>query len=276
VWCPGGGLSAVRRQVELLGMDRAAPGDRPETQEQLFWFRWIVGNQVVTALWQVLDAELGLVLSGGNTAATRNAVALLDGYSALLVYAGSPPRGIYHRLIRPAMAFQHRAFSGRWAQDYVPVMTKLHAVRSAGGDLPGPEHAAVLVEAWRRNQRAHVAVAAKLVPGEASLLRANGGSASGTATETTTLLYDAFYSTVRAPVSRETVVEQLLHRLRAVQRDLLCNGLYPAGCDSRAERPDRLWRAELQILEGGLPKALRGTGDAAAAALRAAPDGRAA
>lgn len=127
-------MSGVRRQQALLDADvdvDAAPDPAPESTDQLLWFRWIVGNQTASALWQLLDDELGLVLSEEVTTAARNASSLLDGYSALLVYAGVPTRAAYARLIRPAMALRHRSFSGRWALDYVPAMAKSHALRAA-------------------------------------------------------------------------------------------------------------------------------------------------
>jgi hypothetical protein len=272
VRCHDGNLDAVSAQLELLRSPAAtAAGPCPESVEQLYWFRWISGNQAASALWQVLDDALGLVLSEQHLEAARNAEALVDGYSALLIYAGSPTQDVYHQLLRPAMALQHRSFSGRWAQDYVPVMAKLQTLRSTYRRRPCPDVIRSLIAASKRNHRTHVAVAAKLVPGEDSLLRANDGQSLGGPTEDTVRLYDAFYSTCRVPIPRELVVEQLLHRLRASLRDVGTNGLYPAGSSSRHERPRDLWDAEVAELEEDIADVLRRAGEAAAAALRARP-----
>ena len=268
----GGDLSAVEHQLELMETAVEDAEVRAESVEQLFWFRWIVANQAVAALWQILDDELDLVLRAEVESAARNAASLLDGYSVLLIYAGTPTRDLYMRLIRPAMARQHRSFSGRWAQDYVPVMEKLRVLRKVYRTRARPDFVDELIDVGKRNHLAHVAVAAKLVPGEESLLRSHDGLASlGEPTEETVALYDAFYSTKRELVSRESVVEQLVFRLRAALRDLRTNGMYPAACDSGHEKPEKLWDENLIELEERSAETLRSTAHAAAAALRSGP-----
>ena len=264
-----GNLCVVEQQLDLLATATEDPGTRAESVDQLFWFRWILGNQAVAALWQILDDELDLVLRAQVESAARNAASLLDGYSVLLIFAGTPTRELYMRLIRPAMARQHRSFSGRWAQDYIPVMEKLRVLRKIYKTRARPEFVDVLLDASKRNHLAHVAVAAKLVPGEESLLRAHDGLASlGEPTDETVALYDAFYSTKRELVPRERIVEQLVWRLRASLRDFRTNGLYPAECDSSDERPDKLWSADLVELEERYAEILRRVAHSAAAALR--------
>ncbi|GLW30804.1 hypothetical protein [Actinoplanes regularis] len=264
-----GDLAGVLRQRALLSADAEVSADpEPDSIDQLLWFRWIIGNQAASALWQVLDDELGLVLSEELPTAARNAAALLDGYSALLIYAGVPTREAYARLIRPAMAMQHRSFSGRWAVDYVPVMAKLHALRGAYRGRTAPADVARVIEASRVNQRVHVAVAAKLVPSDDSLLRANDGLALGKTTRENVALYDAFYSTAREVTSRQRVVEQLLLRVRAIRRDLRVNGLYPTGSDSAHERPGKLWDATVAGIEARTGEVLEEAAHAAVAALR--------
>ena len=264
-----GDLSAVEHQLELMETATEDAEVRAESVEQLFWFRWIVANQAVAALWQILDDELDLVLWAEVESAARNAADLLDGYSVLLIYAGTPTRDLYMRLIRPAMARQHRSFSGRWAQDYVPVMEKLRMLRKVYRARARPDFVDELIDAGKRNHLAHVAVAAKLVPGEESLLRAHDGLVSlGEPTDDTVALYDAFYSTKRELVSRERIVEQLVARLRAALRDIRTNGMYPADCDSGHEKPVKLWDENLVELEERRAETLRSTAYAAAAALR--------
>jgi hypothetical protein len=267
-----GERDSVEEQRELLLTETAAgPHETPESADALFWFRWIIGNQAVTALWQVLDDELALVLAEELPTAARNAEALLEAYSALLIYAGSPTRELYHRLIRPAMALQHRSFSGRWAQDYVPVMAKLQALRTAYRSRARPELIESLITASKRNHRTHVAVAAKLVPDDDSLLRAHDGGSLGQPNPELVRLYDAFYSTIRTLVPRESVVTQFLTRLRAILWDLRANGLYPQDASSRHECPTAMWTEELTALEEDLPAVLRRGGEAAVAALRLFP-----
>jgi L-tyrosine peroxygenase len=267
-----GDSGPVDCQLELMRTATEDPGDRAESVEELFWFRWITSNQAVAALWQILDDELELVLRGQIDSAAHNAALLLDGYSVMLVYAGSVTLELYHRLIRPAMALQHRSFTGRWAQDYVPVMAKLQTLRTNYRAKPRPDFIDTLIAASKRNHKAHVAVAAKLVPGEDSLLRANDGLSSlGAATKNTTLLYDAFYSTVRALVPRERIVEQLISRIRAMVRDLRTNGMYPAQSCSRDERPAEMWGDDLTELEDKGTVVLKRAAQAAAAALDPLP-----
>jgi hypothetical protein len=179
-----------------------------------------------------------------------------------------PTREAYRRLIRPAMGLQHRSFSGRWAVDYVPVMAKLHALRAAYRGTPPPPDVARAIEASRVNHKVHVAVAAKLVPSDDSLLRANDGLALGVATPENVALYDAFYSTAREVCSREHVVVQLLLRIRAIRRDLRVNGLYPDGSRSEDERPGGLWDAKVSGIEARTGEVLVAAADAAIAALR--------
>jgi hypothetical protein len=265
-----GDVHTAAAQLRLLesesSRDDAVP---PDSVERLYWFRWIVGNQAASALWQLLDDELGLVLSEELPSAARNAAALLDGYSVLLIYSGTLTRTWYHRLVRPAMALQHRSFSGRWAQDYIPVMAKSQALKSRYRGRQCPEPVAALIRASRLNHRTHVAVAEKLVPGEDSLLRSHDGLASlGAPTEDTVRLYDAFYSTVRRLVPREHVVEQLVHRLRAVMWDVRSNGLYPADSSSEDERPAELWAPDIVALERDFGPVVLRTASAAFATLR--------
>jgi len=259
-------------ELELLDTATGDPGVPPDSAERLFWFRWIVGNQAATALWQILDDELELVLSGEVPSAARNAEALLDGYSVLLIYSGSLTTELYARLIRPAMGLQHRSFTGRWAQDYVPVMARLQALRTAYRKRARPPFVDSLIAASKRNHRTHMAIAAKLVPGEESLLRANHDLASlGVATADTIRLYDAFYSTSRELVPRAKVVEQLISRIRASRRDLRTNGLYPANWSSWHERPAGMWDEEIQTLERDATDVLTACARAAAAALHIQP-----
>lgn len=264
-----GDPSPVERQLELMAAASDDPGIRADSIDQLFWFRWILGNQAVAALWQILDDELELVLRAQFEPAARNAVVLLDGYSVLLIYAGTPTRHLYARLIRPAMARQHRSFTGRWAQDYIPVVEKIRVLRNRYRAQARPDFIDALLHASKRNHLAHVAVAAKLVPDDDSLLKANDGrGVLGEPTEETASLYDSFYSTKRELVPREHIVEQLISRLRAAMRDIRTNGMYLEECDSRSERPPELWGDDLVELEESHVGIFHETARSAAAALQ--------
>lgn len=268
----GADLRGATDQLELLETATGDAGVPPDSAERLFWFRWIIGNQAATALWQILDDELELVLSGEVDSAARNAEVLLDGYSVLLIYSGSLTTELYARLIRPAMGLQHRSFTGRWAQDYVPVMARLQTLRTTYRKRARPPSVDALIAASKRNHRTHMAIAAKLVPGQESLLRSNNDLASlGVATADTIRLYDAFYSTCRELVPRAKVVEQLISRIRAARRDLRTNGLYPANWSSRHERPAGMWDEEIETLELNAVDVLTTCARAATAALRALP-----
>ncbi|MFA7762580.1 hypothetical protein ACGFNX_07465 [Streptomyces sp. NPDC048723] len=237
--------------------------------EELFWFRWITGHQAVFALWQLLDDELELVLADTVEGAAVRATALMDAYSALLVYTGSPSRQLYNSLIRPAMMLQHRMFSGRWASDYVSIPPKLRALRARfRRGTPTPTAIAALNRAGKVNHRVHMAIAAKLVPDGDSLLRAGDAVAYGAPTEETARLYDSFFATHRALTPRSEVIAQLLRRLHVIMLDLRSNGLYPEAWCPAAECPEELADGELAVFSDRIELLLAEAGRTAATLCR--------
>ena len=250
---PGGpDAGLLRRSFDLIGPG-AAGGLPPCTApDELFWFRWITGHQVSFVVWWL--AAL-LVDDAVEARAPWSAIAgplcsLVRGYGAMLLYTGSCPRGIYHEVIRPGMRRHHPGFSGSWAPDYGPVRDLLRSrwlpfVRSPeSGEL---QRAIGLV------RLVHDAVAAKLVPDGRSLLRQSGVRRQDTGL--LHLIYDSYFWTLRAAVSRDRVVAQLIRRLVAVARDLAANGLHPSVAD--ADRPPELWAPEVIALETAIPDLLR-------------------
>lgn len=262
----GGEPGPAPSALDLAGTSAVAPADSPE---ELFWFRWITGHQAVFALWQLLDDELELVLTDTVEGAAVRATALLDAYSALLVYTGSPSREVYNGLIRPAMMLQHRMFSGRWAADYVAIPPKLRALRARfRRGTPTPAAIADLNRAGKRNHRVHMATAAKLVPDGDSLLRSGDAVAHGMPTEENTRLYDSFFATHRALTPRSAVIAQLMRRLHAILLDLRINELYPQAWCSPAECPEELTGGELAVFSDRIELLLTEAGRTAAALCR--------
>ncbi|NJQ03823.1 hypothetical protein [Streptomyces zingiberis] len=225
----------VRRELRALSGGGPPPG-RPAvppapSYDQLFWFRWITGHQVAFALWRLMGRTLS-ALPARDAVPGPAAMARLESwthaYAAMLLYSGSCPRGLYQRLIRPAMFLQHRGFSGVWAPDFAQVRSLLR-----GRPLPwtSDPRAAGVRAAVHAHRLVHDAVADRLVPSGRSLLQQTVAESPVRPSERTAVLYDNFFMTLRGAVPDEAVAGQLLRRLRAVGLDLAVNGLYPLGRD---------------------------------------------
>ncbi|PXX56276.1 hypothetical protein DFR70_12017 [Nocardia tenerifensis] len=226
---PAGREHADYRDVgaRILDGDMVA-GD--ESEQEIFWFRWLTGHQVSFVIWRLMAGVLRDMDAGRTppSIGCRELTDYLRGYCAMLLYTSSCPRQVYQSLIRPSMYLQHRCFSGGWAPDYRPVRDVFR------GRLPsGTEYlreAADLATAVRLYQEIHEGVAAKLVPDGPSLLRAaaSAGRARGIRLQDTRLLgllYDNYFLTMRAQVSRQDIVAQLARRLVAISQDVASNGL---------------------------------------------------
>jgi len=211
--------------------------------ERIAWFRWITGHQVSFVLWRLLDAEVTAVV-GGALPDLNDIESLpvgaweryVDGYSAMLLYAGSCSRGMYHRLIRPSMRLQHPSFSGSWSPDCARVRRLFHDTRVLRQDGTAAR-LAVAVEAIHR---VHLRVAERLVPEGPSLLRESPVKRQDWGD--TAFLYDNYFLTRRRSVERRQAVGQLLRRLGAISDDLAVHGLYPADT-GRAEAADPVVRS---------------------------------
>ncbi|OZV83625.1 hypothetical protein CA850_02850 [Micromonospora echinospora] len=232
-------VDRVSVELRLLdgGVRAAGRFDLPTapTYEQLFWFRWITGHQVTFALWRLMGALLAEHPADGAPPG-REVLDRLEtythAYGAMLIYSGSCPRDLYSTLIRPAMVLQHRGFSGTWAPDFAQVRSLLRG-RSRG--WLGEEGAARLRAAVEAHCAIHDDVAARLVPNGRSLLQNSIAETPVRPSERTSVLYDNFFMTLRAPVADGIVAVQLLRRLRAVALDLAANGLYPLGRDEAVD-----------------------------------------
>ncbi|GHH83664.1 L-tyrosine 3-hydroxylase [Streptomyces capitiformicae] len=248
----------ARRYAELLGPGPEA-GDEPsgalgaaDSDEQLFWFRWITGHQLTFMLWQELGrraAEAAVPAPEGEVAA---AARLVRGYSAMLLYTASCTRDVYHRIIRPGMALHHPAFSGAWARDYGPVRALLR------GRLPDAwaDGAEVLLDECALNETVHEGIATKLVPDAPSLLQSAAGHGRPLPRDVRAVLFDTYFLTLRAPCSPTEVAAQLLRRIRVVREDLAANGLYPAATTSRDEKPESLRTERVEEIERTVPRLL--------------------
>jgi L-tyrosine peroxygenase len=237
--------------IRLIG-GRSEPssGVKPcPAADELFWFRWITGHQVSFIVWRLMaqlvtDTEHGWL--GRETALDRLS-GYIRAYCAMLLYTGSCPRVVYQEVIRPSMRLQHRSFSGSWAPDFWAVRDLLRARRFP---FAAAEESAGLREVIRLQQLVHDGVAAKLVPDGRSLLRQAG--VRGLDARLLNVIYDNYFLTLRAPVSRHDVVAQLLRRLVAIAQDLAVNQLHPEGMTQSVDLPEELAASEVISCENDL------------------------
>jgi hypothetical protein len=231
------------------GQIRQATDDEAVTT--LFWFRWKTGHQLSFALWRLMSQTLYDLQAGrlARQAALDSLTCYVRGYCAMLLYTSSCSRKIYQDLIRPSMYLQHPGFSGGWAPDYRPVRDVFRAKKWVA---ESPE----LARAVDLYRDVHEGVAAKLVPGGRSLLQASGPArradeVSLPDTRSLGVLYDNYFMTLRAPVSRPNVVSQLLRRLIAVSQDVSANGLYPSTVTGADDKPEELRADSVLACEAG-------------------------
>ncbi len=214
--------------------------------DQLYWFRWITGHQVSFVLWRLLAqlmnefSELGRVPDSGRAAVCH----YVHGYSTMLLYTGSCTRATYRNLIRPSMRLRHPAFSGSWAPDYVSVRDLFRA------RTPAFMRSEDVLRAVRLHQLVHTGIAAKLVPDGRSLLQQSDVRVQDM--RLMHAIYDNYFMTLRATVSRHEVVAQLLRRLVAIAQDVTVNGLTladdersPELCEPEVRRCERDFGAVL-------------------------------
>jgi L-tyrosine peroxygenase len=237
----------------IRGIAALAPADAEvvpcSDPELLYWFRWITGHQVSFVIWRLMAQLLDEVVEG--QAAWSSVLGPLCHcvrcYTAMLLYTGSCPRGAYHDVIRPTMRLQHPSFSGSWAPDYWPVKDLLRSRRLPFVRTP---ESADLLQAIREVQLVHDGVAAKLVPDGKSLLRQS--TVRRQDVRLLHLMYDNYFLTLRAPVTRQDVVAQLLRRLLAIAHDVAVNDLHPAALAEVDGHPEELCIPEVVACEDGL------------------------
>lgn len=199
-------------------------GTEPADAGALFWFRWIGGHQLSFLIWRTMaDLLAGAGDDRPDARTSEELTGCVDGYTAMLLYASTVPRELYHAHLRPRMALQHPAFSGTWAPDYRPVARLL---RGRSPWLDDPDHAS-LAAAVDRNRAVHDDIADHLVPDGRSLLRTATGTAGAAVSRDKEDLFDNFFLTIRRPTGRVDMAEQFHDRLDDAARDLTRHGLYP-------------------------------------------------
>jgi L-tyrosine peroxygenase len=244
-----GAYAETCRRIHTLGERGVLTPEveRCDAPEELFWFRWITGHQVCFVVWRLIAELLDDVNHGRRSPyeALEPMCRYLDGYSAMLLYTGSCPRDIYSVLIRPSMRLRHRAFSGTWAPDYWPIRDLL---RGRQPSVMWNADTGDLLDAITLQHAVHAGVAAKLVTDGRSLLRE--ASVRGPNHRMAGMIYDTYFTTLRARVLRHDVVAQLLRRLVAIVQDIAANGMYPN--DHSDELPVELQTAEVVKCENSL------------------------
>lgn len=231
--------------------DSAAGRLVPDPVERIFWFRWITGHQTTFILWQLLARAMAAPDGNDSSSAVAESCRVfVRGYSAMLLYTGSCPRGIYQQVIRRSMALQHPGFSGAWARDFWPVRGLLSS-RAADRAPDTP-----LGRECRVNAAIHQGIADKLVPDGTSLLQAAVGQDTLWRRSALAVLYDTFFLTLRAPIPYRALAHQTIRRLHAIGRDIAVNGLYPPYASSAAENPPSLRTPEVAECERAIPETL--------------------
>jgi hypothetical protein len=237
--------------VRGLRPDSADEPDSANEIDRLFWFRWITAHQTTFLLWQLLAAILQESESAhvDHEELTAQTQLLVRGYSLMLMYASSAPRGIYGRVIRMPMARQHVNLSGAWARDYSPVRPLIRGKVALGSGVA----AEALRHECELNEQIHEGIADKLLPAGVSLLQSpkpRGGQKMPR--DTLLWLYDGIFLTTRAAVSPDKVARQLIRRLHAIFLDVTANDLYPSFASSVHEEPPRLRTPDLMQRKAAL------------------------
>lgn len=238
-----------RLRVALAALRDSAAGhppiafQPPADEVSRVRYRWLVGHHAAFTVWQSLAGGLRALAAAPEAAVsslTTGAAALYDTYSVLLLYAGSCTPELYGAMLRPHMTTTHPAFSGQWSRDHASVPAALRAVR----DRHAPARIAPLSRAVKDNRRVHMAVAAKLVPGGASLLQQSGRRPSQRPTEDEQALYDTHFRVQRQPLCRTAQHTQLIRLLGQCAADIAGHGLgsAPDGC------PEHFTQNALELL----------------------------
>jgi hypothetical protein len=109
--------------------NQAVPPVADESAQALY--RWLLGHHGAFCLWR-LTSEFMSAMENGWHGAAGTVAALVDAYSALLLYAGRCSPHVYGTVIRPAMIAMNPAFSGTWAWDYEHISARLRRLERSG------------------------------------------------------------------------------------------------------------------------------------------------
>ncbi|WP_190130817.1 hypothetical protein [Streptomyces mashuensis] len=198
---PHTGLDDAQRAAVLTGLLHAShatlaawlpsgPGaapDGPTDGPGDALHRWKLGHQLFHLLLTTMDSTLDDTLAAAGAArwtSVRQGLerlrTLYDAATAAMAYASDFPAAAYADEVRPTMEppFAAPGFSGTLNQEHQVLTGRMHALRTALGDLSAPapllaaiRHEEVLLRAaQRRNRKAHAAICERCVPDGASLL----------------------------------------------------------------------------------------------------------
>ncbi|MFI7123866.1 L-tyrosine 3-hydroxylase [Amycolatopsis sp. NPDC049868] len=175
-------------------------------------YRWLLGHHGAFCVWR-LTSEVISAGEHGQRGALNTVAALVDTYSALLLYAGSCSPHVYGTVLRTAMIAMNPAFSGTWARDYEHISARLR-------QLERSSDSASLKEALRFNRVVHATIAVRMVPSGRSLLREAGRTKNQTPTDEERDVLDSFFLTARGAMCRRGFLAQLQQRSRLVVEDI--------------------------------------------------------
>ncbi|TDD40924.1 hypothetical protein E1288_34335 [Saccharopolyspora elongata] len=227
-------------EEDLRALRHAAHGGQPSVLQapldlvERIRYRWMVGHHAAFGVWQLQTRCLQAIADSPapTTDDVHTAARLFDAYSLLFLYTGSCSAEHYAATVRAEMMACNAAFSGKWARDYEPVMLALRGIRNKH-----PESViAPLTSAAKRNHRLHMAVAKKLVPNGASLLREAGHHPGHAPTGAERDVFDAFFQVQRRTLCRRAFAAQLVRRFAQVMCDIAAHRLSdPASAPARQD-----------------------------------------
>ncbi|MDF5736624.1 MULTISPECIES: hypothetical protein [unclassified Nostoc] len=201
------------------------------------WFRWITGHQTMLVLWYLLSKELFAVINTSNMSEIEQklnvCIKIFLGCSVIFEYTGSCPQQFYHSTVRPYMALFHRGFSGTWSVDYelIPQLVNQIIKTNYPDSLNNTQQE--FKQSFLQHQKSHYAVAKKLVPSSASLLKEAKkiDLLEVNRSEEHNVLFDYFFLVKRVTHPKPSLLYSLSKRIKAIIIDLTINEFY-VGSDS--------------------------------------------
>ncbi|ESQ13410.1 MAG: hypothetical protein N838_30010 [Thiohalocapsa sp. PB-PSB1] len=219
-------------------------------QMSTYWFRWITGHQVMLLLWQVLNRDLRAKHSF-DQAILMHYTQVWNLCTLIYEYTGSCTLDYYGNHIRPVMMRVHQGFTGRWASDYVGLPKAVNRAARQGECNAAAQR---MRDAYLQSQKAHLAIADRLVPEGASLLKsakADGIEAVAKVCAHHQAIFDHFFLISRGAVSATELFESLQRRLAAIDADLRANPLDGSALSGSPELTLRVGAdAIARLLEG--------------------------
>lgn len=214
-------------QESLQPLESVTDRDMVFDAIQTYWFRWITGHQIMLTLWHILNKHMQQIDHYDEQAVTLY-TRIIKGTTLVFEYTGSCTEVYYQKNIRPYMLLTHKAFSGKWASDYIGMPKNIQNIFSKKDISESTKKQLCLLrKAHNISQKTHLGVAKKLVPEGVSLLKdaKQEGYAYEQAEEHHQQLFDAFFLVRRTPISAAAVTHNLARRLHVVIDDLNQNPL---------------------------------------------------